>query len=103
MVIRIFLKENGLTVKGHSGVAPRGEDLVCAGVSTLVHTITTALEEVAGEMIEVEKVERGEIRVRWDRLGEKGRVLLRTLELGLREMETKHPEAIEVRGSAEFD
>lgn len=32
-----------LTALGHAGAAPRGENLVCAGVSTLVQTLAEAV------------------------------------------------------------
>lgn len=35
-----------ITIKGHSGYAPIGEDIVCAGVSTLAYTLRARLEEI---------------------------------------------------------
>ena len=37
----------GFTVLGHTGYAPEGEDIVCAGVSALTQTAVNALETVA--------------------------------------------------------
>lgn len=37
-------KELSLTVSGHAGAAPHGEDLVCAAVSALVETLALGLE-----------------------------------------------------------
>lgn len=34
-----------LTATGHAGAAPHGEDLVCAGVSTLLCTLAAQLEQ----------------------------------------------------------
>lgn len=39
---------SGFTVIGHTGYAPAGEDIVCAGVSALTQTAVNALESVAG-------------------------------------------------------
>lgn len=39
-------KHNRLTVKGHAGAAPKGEDLICAGVTTLVEALNVALEDL---------------------------------------------------------
>lgn len=33
----------GLTLTGHAGAAPRGEDLVCAGATTLAYTAAQAV------------------------------------------------------------
>lgn len=34
-----YPKYNQLTIEGHAGAAPAGEDLVCAGVSAIWHTL----------------------------------------------------------------
>ena len=38
----------GFSVIGHAGSAPKGEDIVCAGLSALAQTAVNALETVAG-------------------------------------------------------
>lgn len=38
---------NEVLVRGHSGYAPRGQDVVCAGVSALVQTAAESLRRVA--------------------------------------------------------
>ena len=37
-----------LDVRGHSGSADRGEDLICAGVSTVLFGLCNALDVIAG-------------------------------------------------------
>ena len=44
----------GFSVKGHSGYAEAGSDIVCAAVSILTTTCINALESVAGVTPEVE-------------------------------------------------
>lgn len=39
-------KHSRLAVKGHAGAAPKGEDLICAGVTALVEGLNIALEEM---------------------------------------------------------
>ena len=42
MITITYTDENGVlsvTVKGHAGSAPRGEDLVCAGATMLAYTL----------------------------------------------------------------
>lgn len=45
-------RENGyivsFEVKGHSGFAPEGEDIVCASISSVVWTVINGLENVLG-------------------------------------------------------
>ena len=35
--------EHVLTLRGHAGAAPKGEDLICAGVTTLVEALAACL------------------------------------------------------------
>ncbi len=46
-------KEYRLTVKGHSGYAPIGEDIVCAGVSALVLNFASFTAVTDGEIIDM--------------------------------------------------
>jgi uncharacterized protein YsxB (DUF464 family) len=50
-VIRIRLESEAggyhLAVQGHAGFAPKGKDVVCAGVSALVETLAIGLERIA--------------------------------------------------------
>ena len=43
-----------LTLSGHADYAPRGQDIVCAGVSTLVYTLINSCRcEINGETVRV--------------------------------------------------
>ena len=44
MIWAVFSK-NRLTVEGHAGYAPKGQDIVCAAVSALVYALIGTLEE----------------------------------------------------------
>ena len=47
--IRMTEREDGveLSARGHAGAAPRGQDVVCAGVSTLVYAFVAYLETLS--------------------------------------------------------
>lgn len=84
----------GLESRGHSGNAKKGEDVVCAAVSALVHALLLGLCDVA-------KIEEAEccvdekeplISVKWPK--EKASdldLLTRTLALSLKEIESGYP------------
>ncbi|MDW7651153.1 MAG: ribosomal-processing cysteine protease Prp [Bacillota bacterium] len=44
----------GLTVSGHAGSGPKGEDLVCAAVSALVQTYFFSLQRLLGMNIDAD-------------------------------------------------
>ena len=74
--------------QGHAGQAARGQDIVCAGVSTLYFTFyasTEAKETVMGDikMLEAEPVY-------------KNRAVFRAVKTGLEILASKHPEYITI-------
>lgn len=44
-MIQAKITPTGVELSGHAGYAPAGQDIVCAGVSTLVHTLALALDD----------------------------------------------------------
>lgn len=42
----------GFVVKGHSGYAESGSDLVCASISILVYTVINSLNQISGMTLE---------------------------------------------------
>lgn len=54
-----YRRFNRVTVKGHAGTAPAGQDLVCAAVSTLTYT----LAENVAQLHRLGKVAEPEIRL----------------------------------------
>ena len=38
----------GIESKGHSGFSQRGSDVICAGVSALMHALILGIEDIAG-------------------------------------------------------
>ncbi len=49
----------GFSVKGHSGYAEEGSDIVCAGISALTISCVNAMETVAGVLPEIKGGEDG--------------------------------------------
>ena len=43
-MIQITLKDNAMWARGHSGYAPKGQDILCAAVSILMEATADALE-----------------------------------------------------------
>lgn len=43
-MIHVTLKDNALWARGHSGSAPKGQDILCAAVSILMEATAAALE-----------------------------------------------------------
>lgn len=48
-MVRAYLSGTTLTLQGHAGRAPRGQDLVCAAVSMLAYALAQRLTELESE------------------------------------------------------
>ncbi len=84
----------GLESLGHSGSAPRGQDVVCAAVSALVHGLLLGLSEVA-EVRDLRCEADPDvplIRVSWpEETADSLDLLTRTVALSLKEIESGYP------------
>ena len=89
----------GLESLGHSGSAPKGQDVVCASVSALVHGLLLGLSDVA-EVRDLSCEADPDvplIKVFWpDAVAESLDLLTRTVALSLREIESGYPEYVSI-------
>ena len=86
----------GFEVKGHSGYAEAGSDIVCAAVSILTTTCVNAMESVAGVVPQLSGGKDGELGAMLpsglpaDKLHD-WQVLLRALGQGLTDLSEGYP------------
>lgn len=91
---------SGFTVKGHAGFGPKGEDIVCAAVSALAQTAVLSLQEQVAAETEV-SIGEGMLQCHLPAslspaAQDKARVIMRTIELGLKAMAGDYKEYIAV-------
>ena len=89
-------KVTGFSIKGHSGTAPRGQDIYCAGVSTLSQAaymcITDHLKrEIDGDYADGKLMLK--LKTPPDELTE---AVFQTMLIGLKEIEKLAPKALKV-------
>ena len=89
---------SAFSVHGHSGTAPKGRDIVCAGVSALAQTALLGLGRHLHRETDYHIDPSGDLRMKLrkapDDLSE---AILRTMRLGLAEMARAYPDAVQVR------
>ena len=98
--IRIFSqtdgKISGFSVTGHSGTAERGQDIVCAGVSSLTQTALLGIMEYLHREVDYD-IASGKLTVRLksvpDDLTE---AIMQSMLLGLIEIQKLSPEAVRI-------
>ena len=90
----------GFSVIGHTGSAPAGEDIVCAGVSALAQTAANALETVAG-IRPILHMGDGFMSVRLPRELDPGklfvaRIILKTVQQGFTDIVASYPQYVRI-------
>ena len=75
-MIEISISENKIDLKGHAGKkASDGIDRACAAVSALTNSLINSLQDLAKDKIATQS-EIGHVRIEWERLSEKGKLLI---------------------------
>lgn len=96
----VILKDEGLLVgismKGHVGYAPLGEDIVCSAISALFCGTIIGLQMVVEAQVD-EKREDGDGHCFVRSKIEESQILLKTFELSVQEIEKLFPNLIRVR------
>lgn len=94
-MISAIVSRDGIDVRGHSGYAPAGSDIVCAGVSALLNAfIDSARRDITTEEGEAKTI----VRIK-NRTGET-EAKYKMLVTGLRAIETEFPEYLTIHDQA---
>ncbi|NLC69110.1 MAG: ribosomal-processing cysteine protease Prp [Clostridiaceae bacterium] len=101
--IRFFRDKEGFIwkfdIRGHSGYAEKGKDIICAGVSALGYTAVGALAELTGINNYAEKEGYMECSIPGDvkdDLKPSVKVILETVFIGLKQIENSYKEYVVV-------
>ncbi len=87
----------GFSVNGHAGAAPRGQDIVCAAVSSITQTALWGLVKYLNHDVSYEKKRRGRLSVQLNaKPNAQTDAVLETMILGLLEIEKLHSEYITI-------
>ncbi len=90
----------GCRLKGHSGMAEAGKDIVCAGASILTCACVNTLENVYGIVARVneENAEKGildfELPGMTEAQNEKAQILMNMLKQGLEDLSSEYPQYV---------
>lgn len=96
-MIEIIHKEGCITIDGHAGYAPVGQDIVCAAVSALVATFLASVEELTIDKIEATVNKQGQIQtIQYRNLSAQGQVLLDSFFVGIRMIADSYPANVRI-------
>lgn len=82
-----------ITIKGHSGYAPIGQDIVCAAVSILVQTLIQTVEELTTDKIEYD-MQPGKVDIKFWCLSDQSKVLIDAFFIGIEGIAEAYPDNV---------
>ena len=81
-----------ITIVGHAGYAPHGQDIVCAAVSALVQTFAASVEELTTDGLLIGENDQGQIQlIQYRKLSEGAQLLLASFFVGIRMIADSYP------------
>lgn len=99
MISTVFRLHNnslvGFTVKGHSGTAERGSDIVCAAVSSAAYMTVNTLTEIVKTQTEID-VKDGFLHCTVVNGNDSARVVLEGFRLHMEQLCEQYPNAIKI-------
>ena len=94
-MIKVELKDNLITIKGHAGYDDKGKDIVCASVSSIVITTINGIIEVNPDAIDYSDLDN-EIIIRKLKEDETVNKLLNNMILLLENLEKDYKDYIKI-------
>ena len=92
-MIKVQHHSGGITLNGHANYAPIGQDIVCAGVSTLVQTLIQSIEELTADEIEYD-MSPGTVDIKFGNLSEQAQLLIDSFFIGLNFLADEYPDYV---------
>ena len=84
-----------ITIKGHSGYAPTGQDIVCSAVSVLVQTLIQSVEELTADEIEYD-MQPGTVDIKFWCLSDQSKVLIDAFFIGIEGIAEAYPDNVKL-------
>lgn len=89
-MITVTRNNGGISIQGHAGYAPHGQDVVCAAVSTLVQNLVVSISEITTDEIQYD-MQPGLAKIDHGKLSEKAQVLVDSCIIGVRMIAEQYP------------
>ncbi len=89
------IRNGSFTIKGHSGSAESGQDIICAAVSSAAYMVVNTITEILGEEVEAD-VDDGYMKISLCGKSKAATDILRGLELHISELSKDYPDFIKI-------
>ena len=94
-MINITITTDGIHVRGHAEAGPKGQDIVCAAISTLTQNLICSFERLTEDKIKY-VIEPGWVDIYYWDLSDKGRLLIESFFVGVKEIAADHPDHVKL-------
>lgn len=97
-MITINITDDTIKIRGHAGYAPRGQDIVCAGVTALTQTLVESIDGLTGNEIKYD-MSPGRVDIEIKDPDEDAQLLMDSFFVGVEMIADEFPEYIRVEAS----
>ena len=94
-MIEVKRSSGSITIKGHAGYAPHGQDIVCAAVSTLAQNMVYSISELTEDKIQCD-MQPGSVEIRYGNLSADAQLLVSSFFIGIREVANVYPNHVKI-------
>lgn len=94
-MIVVTRSNGGITIEGHARYAPHGQDVVCAGISTLAQTLVQSFEDLCSDPISYD-LRPGWVEIKHGELSAKAQVLVNSFFVGCNMIAETYPDYVKV-------
>lgn len=94
-MITIDRCKGSVSIKGHAGYAPQGQDIVCAAVSVLVQTLIQSVEDLCTDEISYH-LQPGSVEIKHGNLTANAQLLFDSFFIGCQMIANSYPIHVQV-------
>lgn len=94
-MIEVSVRKDEITVAGHAGFAPEGQDIICAAVSTLTQTLIKSIEDLTDDRIQY-RISPGRVDIDYGNLSEQSRTLIDSFFVGIYMIANEYPDYVRI-------
>lgn len=92
-MITITRTDSSITVDGHAGYAPHGQDIVCAAVSTLVQGFLLSMDKLTVDELKTH-TGAGKALIEYGNLSDSGKLLVDSFFIGVKMVADEFPDYV---------
>ena len=92
-IVLVTIHKNGITLAGHAGYAPRGQDIVCAAVSALTYTLQESLNRLTEDTVGFSYAP-GRVDISFADLSAQGQMIINSFIVGMELLAGSYPDNV---------